>query len=247
MSLRSTMFVATIFFAFFAPMKGISASTQKPILIDTYEEDITNDGVQETIQLKGTLFAKDSSFYRFVWADITSDTEEEWTVHFPSSFQPTLHFTDLMNNGKMELLYEGTPNNSENFRLYTLHAFTNNNFNAIALPDESFAHGSLQNNFLAHMSISPHEDPVIVDLKEDANTYIDQGIYNEDGTLLDRLDVFIQPIHKMEPSLNKRKNRTELMTVQDVPGIDPANPLGRIESTWIFETNQWRLLKSTWK
>src|SRR5699024_2161406 len=62
----------------------------EPIVIATYEEDITGDGIKETIELKGVLLSEDSGFFHQVWADITSEHDKEWRISYESGYDPTL-------------------------------------------------------------------------------------------------------------------------------------------------------------
>src|SRR5699024_12014081 len=52
----------------------------EPIVIATHEEDITGDGIKETVELKGVLLSEDSGFFHQVWADITSEHDKEWKI-----------------------------------------------------------------------------------------------------------------------------------------------------------------------
>src|SRR5699024_9939467 len=85
----------------------------EPIVIATHEEDITGDGIKETVELKGVLLSEDSGFFHQVWADITSEHDKEWKISYESGYDPTLTFNDLNHDKVTELIYRSAADDGE--------------------------------------------------------------------------------------------------------------------------------------
>src|SRR5699024_12717884 len=85
----------------------------EPIVIAAHEEDITGDGIKETIELKDLLLSEDSGFFHQVWADITSKHDKEWKISYESGYDLQLTFNDVNHVNVSEVIYSSDADDGE--------------------------------------------------------------------------------------------------------------------------------------
>lgn len=88
-----------LLFAF--PINAFAAETapEEGILIETYQVDVTGDGENDTIELKGKLFAPDAQYYQDIWAEVRASDGKEWKISYGGGYEPKLQFIDLNHDG----------------------------------------------------------------------------------------------------------------------------------------------------
>lgn len=246
MFLRLIMITSFLFLAFVPYIEATSLTDQNPTIIDTYHVDLTGNGYEETIQLEGELLSTQSTYFAFVVAKITSKQESNWEVELPGGFDPSLQFIDITNNGTKELLYKSSLNNDKKLYTHKLYTLQEMQLTSIPIPKDSFVHGKFQDNFSAHIYITPHDNPVIVDVSDHAEEYINMEIYYPDGSLPKQQDILIEPIHSIVAS-SKDEGSTVIETLQYVSSMIHSNKLGTIHSRWRYTDHSWELLDSSWK
>jgi len=222
------------------------AQANNTIVIDTYHMDVTGDGVNETIVLQGEKLASNSTYFPLVLIKIESQNGESWDITLPGGFKPTIQFVDVTNNGTFELLYKDRLNSSHETYTNNIYTFDGNHFKSIPVPKNSFAHGSFQENFILHIYLQPHNEPIIIDLKDQATDYIDVGIYDKEGQLPQQQNTMIEPVHSIE-TISTEEESTIIKTTQKVASMIDASEIGTVHSTWIYEEQAWKLLDAEWQ
>ena len=215
------------------------------VLIYKDSVDVTGDGEKETIHIEGERLSSSSTYFPFIHATIYSKNGDKWTIDLPGGFNPSFEYIDITNNGTNELLYQSSFNPEEDTHIFNIYTFENNHFSSIPIPVESFIHGKFIENFLVHIFIHPHEDPVVIDIKDQSSAYIAAGIYQQDGNLVRQQEVFIEPVHAIKglPS----EGQTMIETSQHASSMIDAKELGTIQSKWVFENDSWLLVDTSWK
>lgn len=217
----------------------------EPIVIATHEEDITGDGVKETIKLKGVLLSEDSGFFHRVWADITSEHDKEWKISYESGYDPTLTFNDLNHDKVTELIYRSAADDGELNHSH-IHTLKNEKVTEIPLPKQRHVQGNFKDNFKVEVSISPNTKPNVVSVEDRTNDYIQLGIYDEQGDLQKPTSATIEPIASVEPQLISKSKGMGLKSYQPITGASEADELGTIETLWYYEDKDWIILKTEW-
>ncbi len=241
-------FLIILFYLVLLPITSAEESHEQDVInIVTYEEDLTGDGNKEAIQLEGVLLSETSTYYHLVWATITSFTGDVWEVHFPGGSNPSLQFVNVTGDGGLDLLYESTLDYHQNTFAYELYKIEEQQIVPIPLPKETFVHGSFQDQFLVHVFVTPHQEPVIIDLKEHANEYVEAGVYDKSGLLREQRDITVEPIREVRSFILEEPHKYGLISTQRVHASPYTEHLGNIQSKWIFENHAWKLLESTWK
>lgn len=232
------------------PSKIKAEEQVKTDLIETYEEDITGDGLKETIELKGILLSRDATFYREIWVDVISKNDEQWKIQYEGGYEPSIQFIDLNRDGINNLFYQSGKNDTgETGKRFTYHLHTLDNGKVIEkdLPKQHYINGTFKDDFIVNLTISPHRKPHVVHVKDRSEEYAQQGVYNKEGKLLKPTPVIFDPIAFYEPVLISKSNGYGLKSYQQINGIDHTDQLGTIETLWYYENGGWIILQTEWK
>ncbi|WP_087972777.1 hypothetical protein [Oceanobacillus rekensis] len=219
---------------------------QEPILIETYKEDVTGDGDNETIDLKGILFSPDTQYYKDIWITVTTTSGADWKINYGGGYEPVLQFIDLTHDGIKDIFYQSPTGGSGGLYTSNLHTFANSEMQEIALPDQQYVNGNFEENFNVTIKIAPNGKPIVVDVKDRAEDYIRLGIYDKNGKLLKPTDLMIDPIAFFEPNLISDSKGYGLKSFKQISGAYHADGLGTIETLWYYENGNWVILKTEW-
>lgn len=152
------------------------------ILIETYQADVTGDGENNTIELKGKLFAPDAQYYQDIWAEIRSSDKEEWKINYGGGYEPKLQFIDLDHDGIKDIFYQSPTGGSGGLYTSFLHTLANQELKEIPLPEQRYVSGNFEENFQVIIEIVPNGKPIVMDVKDRAEDYIRLGIYDKKAT-----------------------------------------------------------------
>lgn len=217
-----------------------------PVVIETYEVDITGDGLKEVIQLKGLLLSDDSNYFQKVWADITSQHDKEWKISYEGGYDPKLTFKDLSHDKVGEMIFQSTTSGNSGLYNYRIHSLKNEKVNEIPLPVQHHVEGSFNDDFKAEVQISPDKKPYTLNVEKKASEYIQMGIYDEKGRLEKPTSVMIDPISYFETKLISKSKGIGLKSYQQINGAYHADQLGTIETLWYYEGDDWVILQTEW-
>lgn len=223
------------------------SSDQETILIESYKEDVTGDGLKEEIQLKGVQFSNDSGYFHNVWADIKGPQTKQWKIMYEGGYKPSLQFEDLNHDGVFDVFYKSSSGGSGGMNNYHLNTLKSEHLTTLQLPEAYPISGEFENGFNAALAIEPGGKPIIVDVKERASEYIRMGIYDKKGKIIKDTKLMIDPIAYFEPTLISKSKGFGLKSHQHVNGAYHADQLGTIEALWYFENGKWIKLKNEWK
>ncbi|UJL45117.1 hypothetical protein KFZ58_11895 [Virgibacillus sp. NKC19-16] len=221
-------------------------SNTEPVLIETYEADVTGDGQSEVIELRGILFSNDTNYYREVWIDITSVHDEQWTITYEGGYDPTIQFIDLDHDEVQDIFYQSATGGSGGLYNYHLHTLKNEKVEEIPLPEQLHVRGKFMDDFNVEIQLSPDSEPNIVDVSSRSEEYIQLDIYNDEGKLLEPTSVMIDPIAFFEPVLLSKSNGYGLKSYQQISGAYHADQLGTVETLWYYENGDWIILQTEW-
>lgn len=216
------------------------------ILIETYQADVTGDGENNTIELKGKLFAPDAQYYQDIWAEIRSSDKEEWKINYGGGYEPKLQFIDLDHDGIKDIFYQSPTGGSGGLYTSFLHTLANQELKEIPLPEQRYVSGNFEENFQVIIEIVPNGKPIVMDVKDHAEDYIRLGIYDKKGNLLKPTSLMIDPIAFYEPISISESKGYGLKSYQQISGAYHADRLGTIETLWYFENGEWIILQTNW-
>src|SRR5690625_4962151 len=152
-------------------------------LINSYEEDVTGDGFREKFTLRGILLTNHSNFYRDVWMDISSPFSHQWKISFESGYNPNIHLIDLNHDHAFDIFYQVAKDENKHQYNYQLYTLQNGLVKSLPLPKHNHVQGEYLNEFKVKIQINPHQKPIIKNIEQNKEKYIDENIYSEDGKL----------------------------------------------------------------
>lgn len=223
-----------------------TANPELSSLINSYEEDITGDGFKEHLSLKGNLLTEKSNFYKDVWIDITSPFSHQWKVLLENGYDPQLQLIDLNHDQTFDLFYSAAKDENKQQHVYRLYTINNGNIKQLTLPKHNHVQGKFLDDFKVEIKINPQMKAIIKDISKNKKHYIEETIYEEDGTLIKPKTVTLPPISHFEPTLISKSKGYGLKSVQTVKGINEQDFLGQIESLWYYRNEEWIILKTEW-
>lgn len=225
-------------------MMSIEDNNINPIIIATYEEDVTGDGLKEIIELKGHLLSEDGQYYRDVWAEISNEHGDQWKIHYRPGYNPRLQFLNLTNNDLNDIYYQvaNTPNKASYD--YDLHTLTSFDPVAIRLPKQNYLSGVYKDEFIIEITLDPNEKPIHIDISNQANRYINEGIYDKSGRLLQSASAHIEDILLFEPVFYSESKGYALKSYQHIRDTLDKDEIGTIETLWYYENDTWTILNT---
>jgi|SRR5690625_3128370 len=242
-------FLTTIIICSIILFPGQSVMAQKApetVEIDSLNEDVTGDGQNEKIVLKGTPFSAESNYYRDVWAEITNELDESWEIFYEGGYEPSLQLVDLNDDGIKDLFYQSASGGSGGLHHYQLSTLRNNELNEIPLPVQEYLEGAFDDSFIVIFRLSPSHKPTEIDVSNRAEEYTRLGIYDEEGKLLEQKSVLIDPIAFFESKLISKSKGYGLKSYQQINGAYHSDQLGTVETLWYFENGEWIILQTEW-
>ncbi|WP_249871125.1 hypothetical protein [Oceanobacillus saliphilus] len=232
----------------FIPTVSYSAETEPKdtIVIDTYQEDLTGDGDNEKIELKGILFSQDAQYYQNIWTEISSASGPNWSINYGGGYDPQLQFIDLNHDKVKDIFYQSPTGGSGGLYSYNLQTLAKGDLKELELPKQHYVKGMFEDNFIVSIDFVPEGQPDLVDVRDRADDYIRLGIYDKSGALLKSPSLMIDPIAFFEPVKISTSKGYGLKSYQQISGAYHADRLGSIKTIWYYENEKWLILKTEW-
>lgn len=224
----------------FPTLANIEATTN-PITIQKLEEDITGDGFNESIELKGLPLSHNSQFFQDIWADIVG-INQSWSISYGGGYNPSLDLVYLTHDQTYNLLFR-SQSIKNRYSNYNLHIFKGNEIKKIELPQLDFLRGKFIDEFQISIITSPDAQKETV--KIDSKPYISEGIYAQDGSLLKPISIKKDPPIFKKHYLSKQQGYG-IKSIQKLQDPIQKQDVGKIETLWYFENDKWIILKNNW-
>lgn len=221
---------------------------KEPVIIQTYEEDVTGNGNKEQLELKGILFSEEGKYFQSIWMDITSPSSNQtWRIDYGGGYEPELQFTDLTGNGIKDIFYQSPTGGSGGLYTSKLHEWQKESFVSLPLPTNQPVKGEFMDHFQVSIQLIPNEDPVILNVSHQKEEYTRLKLYNDEGELLAPTMLMIDPVAFFKIIELEEEKRPGLISYQQISGAYHADHIGTIESTWVYHKDKWILLHTTLK
>lgn len=219
----------------------------EPILIKSYQADITGDGQNEVIKLKGIPFSDNGSYYQQIWAEVTNiPLDKVWKINYGGGYDPAIQFVDLNHDQANGILYQSPTGESGELYSYQLYTLDSNKFKKLSLPKQRYVQGKFKDGLTIKIQITPESDPINIGIESRETDYVQQGIYGKDGNVLKPTSVMINPISFYEPTYISKRKGYGLKSYKIISGANHADQLGKIETLWYFENDKWIILQTKW-
>src|SRR5699024_509526 len=225
---------------------GATDDDNQSSFINSYEEDLTGDGFREHIILKGSLFSEKSNFYRDVWLDIASPFAHQWKISLEGGYNPEVRMIDLNHDHTPDLLYRVAKDEDSLQYFHQLYTLKKGTAQQIPTPKHHHIQGKFLDDFKVEIKINPAMKPIIKNISNDKQHYIEEKIYKENGELLKEKSIKPKPINALEPTLISKTKGYGLKSRQQVKGLGNDDILGEIETLWYYQNEKWIVLTTEW-
>lgn len=216
-----------------------------PHTISSYKEDITENGSNEEIELKGELLKDGHLFYQDIWLEITSNTGQSWKIPYMGGYEPTIHFISLPNQKGKSIFFssQNTDNNTQHKS--HLHSIVNSKIIENTLPKPPYMSGSFKENYTVQLILHDQMDPSLYHINgKDRSEY--NHLYSQNGQLKDNVHIETKEFASLTPIFISKDKKHGLQSIQQVSIKETKEVVGAIQSLWYLEDDRWIKLKEQW-
>jgi hypothetical protein len=236
--------IVACFFISLTAITGVYAIEKSKETVTLSKEvlDITGDGKNDVIELKGMPNQEEDSFLKKIYVEVAASNEKNYTISLESGTKASLQLIDLNNDGVKDLLSSVLAEENEgtvyNF-LYTLKDFM---ITKLEVPEPLEMESHFLNNYKAEIKIAQTGKSYLFDLKDRKDYYKKLGVYYK-GKLNEPTELTVNTFSSLQP-VDLPGEKKGLKGIQRVTGIANGDGIAVVESTWMFANGQWRLLTS---
>lgn len=215
---------------------------KKPEVISKNKEDITGDGEQETIYLKGSFFEENNSFYKNIHIEIKNNGGEEKKIDLEEGTKPSITLKDFNEDGVKDLFISVETGGSGGLSNYYLYTLKDNKISNLSVPEPLVIQSQFLNGYKAKINIENNHKSHKFNLKSRSEDYENTGLYYQ-GKLNEPTELMIHTYSNLEP-IKLKGGKLGLKGTQMISGAYNADVIGRVESTWKLKEGKWALVKT---
>jgi hypothetical protein len=214
-----------------------ASSNGKTVTITKNTEDITGDGKVDRIVLTGVKMATER--YRNLVIQITDSKKGNSMIHLADGYNPILQFMDVNHDGIMDIF--GSVRGSKNGVVEHQVVYTVKNLvpSSIDLPDPLILESHFLNGYKAKLKVRTTGNNYIFDLKNRKKYYEKLGVFHN-GKLNEPTELMVHTYTSLKPV--QIGDQMGLKGTQKVTGVTESDTIGYVESTWILDHSEWKLV-----
>lgn len=244
------MIILTTSIIILFPIINMKANESPPSLINihSFEEDITGDGLKESVNLQGNYLSNDSSFFQQTTLDIVNSFHKEWNLSLKGGYEPELSFYDLNHDNVIDVLYEVAIDNKKEQYFTQAYTLKNDKVEQIDLPKDNPIKGIYRDNFRIELLFTPSKEKNHISIKNQEDL-INDKTYNTKGEALEENYINPEPIQRYVPILISERKGYGLKSVQNMQHLSNNKIIGTLETLWYFDKqkNKWIILNTKWQ
>ncbi|MEH7087029.1 hypothetical protein V7139_30630 [Neobacillus drentensis] len=236
--------IVSFFLMSLTAITGVYAieETTKTITISNENADITGDGKEEEIILKGVPYQKEEGFLEKIYIEISASNGKKYTFPLESGAKAALELVDLNNDGVKDLFASVLKGGNEQIVQNYSYSIRNFEQTKLNLPeplemDSHFLHG-----YKAEIKLAKTGKSYLFDLKDRKKYYKKLGLYYH-GKLNEPTELTVNPFSTLQP-IPVENNQVGLLGEQRITGIANADVIASVESTWVYDHGQWKLVRT---
>lgn len=234
--------ITALFIMSMTAITGVYAGEKKNELeiISEKQVDLNEDGLNETIFLKGKPLADNDAPYQTVLLEMINNTGKKQRVKIEGGFEPRLHLKDINHDGISDMLVSIGIDSSSEVQNYYLYTFSNSKLVELPTPEPLVIQSEFLDRYKAKIYIENNNKSHKFNLKSRKVDYEETGIYHN-GTLNEPMELMVEPYNKLEP-IKVKRNKFGLKGIQTISGAYNEDIIGRVESKWMFNNGKWDLV-----
>lgn len=235
------------FFISLTAITGVYAieKSKETVTLSKEEMDITGDGKNDVILLKGVPYDEEDSFLKRIYLEVVASNEKTYTISLESGSKASVQLIDLNNDGVKDLFTSVLSEENEGTVYNLLYSLKDFEVTKLAVPEPLEMESHFLNNFKAEIRLAQTGKSYLLDLKDRKNYYKKMGVYYK-GKLNEPTELTVNTFSSLTPVTLEGEIKG-LKGIQRVTGIANGDTIALVESTWIFDNGHWRLLLSNLK
>jgi hypothetical protein len=238
---KEFLLVAAAFFLMsVTAITGVHAFEEnaKTVTISKYESDISGDGTNERIQLKGVPYEGEEGYLKEIYIDISTD-EKQYKIPLESGSKASLKLVDLNQDGVKDLFSNVLTGGSGGITLNYLYTMKDDIIQELNVPEPLEMASTFENGFKAKITIAQTGKTYEFDLKDRKKYYKKLGLYYK-GRLNEPTELTVNSFHSLKP-IKLNTGEVVLQGVQRITGLANADTIAFVESTWKYGEDKWNL------
>lgn len=233
-TLLSIAFFTTISF-----VHNTKGKTDETVI--SYETaDLSGDGKEERILLKGKQSSKRPGFFNALFIQIDKPNQKGKKISLISGRNPRIHLADLNQDGIKDILVNINNEGEFQAKAYT---FNKSILSTLNLPEPLEVESHFSNGYKANITVNEIAGRYVIDLKERKKYYEKLGLFSH-GKLNEPTELTIYPFSKMTP-IKLKNNHTGFKCRQLITGSAQSDVVAYIDSVWLYKNGSWKLADVT--
>jgi hypothetical protein len=236
--------VSSFFIISMTAISGVYAveEEEKMELIKEVQSDLTGDGKDEMISVKGLRFNESEPFYKNLHVEVLDHTGEINKIELEGGANPRIQFKDINQDGIKDMFISVSTSGSGGLSNFYLYTYKDKQIVDLTTPDPLTVQSEFLDGYKAKIHIENNNKTHKFNLKSRADDYEETGLYFN-SKLNEPMELMVNSYDRLEPVKLKGK-KIGLKGNQMLSGAYHADIIGRIESTWEYENGEWNLLKT---
>jgi len=228
-----------------ALIKGVQAKQNysTEAILYSGKADLTNDGKEEMISLKGIPFDNGSSYYKETELKVILQNGNVLQKHLTGGTNGNLVIHDLNGDKKKDLLIQIPIGTNQDSYEYFLLSIKNQQLTEIDLPTPVSIEGYLDNDYKAYIKLKDKDKYKKISLSKRKKLYEKLGIYHK-GILNEPREVVVTNYQQLEP-VRLKNGKYGLKGIQKILGPTEEETIATVTSTWKYHPQKgWTLIKT---
>jgi hypothetical protein len=215
----------------------------KTVTISKHESDVTGDGINESIQLKGVPYEDEENYLKEIYIDISTTDDKQYKIPLESGSKASLKLVDLNQDGVKDLFSNVLTGGSGGITLNYLYTFKDFITKELIVPEPLEIASTFENGYKAKITIGQTGKTYLFDLKDRKKYYKKLGLYYK-GRLNEPTELTVNDFHSLKP-VKLTSGEMMLEGVQRITGIANADTIAFVESTWKYGDGKWNLTNTS--
>jgi hypothetical protein len=236
---KELLLVASAFFLM--SVTGVHAFDEKTktVTISKHESDVTGDGINESIQLKGVPYEGEEDYLKEIYIDIFTEDDKQYTIPLESGSKASLQLVDLNQDGVKDIYANVLTGGSGGSTLSYLYTMKDTIKKELAVPDPLEIDSTFEDGYKAKINIALTGETYLFDLKDRKKYYKKLGLYYK-GKINEPMELTVNSYQSLKP-VKLANGKFSLKGVQRITGIANADNIAYVESTWNYRDGKWSL------
>lgn len=220
------------------------------ITLQTNREDITGDGVPDTIRIVGRPSETHRGSYNKLSLEIQDGVERKQTCFYiGSGYAPLLRLVDWNGDQVKDLYLTVFDPFDRHLPVYSIYTRTDadgggSRLTQLPLPQPLSVSGRLKDNYKVQVRLRNTNQTFLLDRRERSAAYEQAGYYQNGRLIRPKLLETAAEYNELLPADIDKDGISELRGLQRISGIGTDDVIAYAASVWKWRYGQWTLMRT---